>query len=355
LDRFTEEAVIEALKRVRDPELGIDVVSLGMIKDVEIRGGEAALTLELTTPACPYNSQIEEMVREAVRSVPGVRSVKMRVTARVRPVTSPGLAPTEIPGIKNVIAVGSGKGGVGKTTVSANLAMALAEAGASVGIMDADVYGSSLTRFIRKFEFDFKQGGRLAPATGPFGLKMMSMGLLVPDDTPIIWRGPLVGGAVRQMLREVEWGELDYLIVDLPPGTGDSPLTLAQTIPITGAIIVTTPQQASIDVASKALKMFQKLGTEILGIVENMSYFVCPGCGRREYIFGSGGGVRAAERYGVPLLAEIPLSPIIRENSDRGDPIFMTEPASEAANAFRALARRVAAAISVAAIRRGAK
>lgn len=339
---------------MRDPELGMDIVSMGMIKELKVMDGDVSFTLELTTPACPYNSQIEQMARSVVERLPGVKSVSMKVTARVRRGWGGQPIPIEIPGIKNVVAVGSGKGGVGKTTIAANLAVALSETGASVGILDADVYGSSLTRFIRSYRFEAKGKGKLSPAEGPLGLKIMSMGLVVTDDTPIIWRGPLVGGAVRQMLLEVDWGELDYLVVDLPPGTGDAPLTLAQTIPITGAIIVTTPQQASLDIAIKALRMFQKLGVEILGIVENMSYYVCPGCGRREFIFGRGGGARSAEKIGVPLLAEIPLMPILRENSDEGVPIIVSQPASEAAESFRSLARRVAAALSVLAVKRGA-
>ncbi len=351
----TEREVLEALRGVKDPELGMDIVSMGMIRDLSVRDGEVSFTLELTTPACPFNAQIEKMARSAVEGVPGVRSVNMRVTARVRQGWGMRPVPSEIPGIKNVVAVGSGKGGVGKTTVAANLAIALSETGAAVGILDADIYGSSLTRFIRSYRFEARGKGKISPAEGPLGLKMMSMGLVVTDDTPIIWRGPLVGGAVRQMLLEVDWGELDYLIVDLPPGTGDAPLTLAQTIPITGAIIVTTPQQASLDIAIKALRMFQKLGVEILGIVENMSYYICPGCGRKEYIFGKGGGARSAEDIGVPLLAEIPLMPILRENSDEGIPIIVSHPESEAAESFRSLARRVAAALSVLAVRRGAQ
>ncbi|MEM2897897.1 MAG: Mrp/NBP35 family ATP-binding protein [Nitrososphaerota archaeon] len=352
---LTEGDVLNALRSVRDPELGMDIVSMGMIKDLVVKDGEVAFTLELTTPACPFNSQIEQMARSVVEDLPGVRSVSMKVTARVRQGWVGQRMPMEIPGIKNVVAVGSGKGGVGKTTVATNLAIALSETGASVGILDADIYGSSLTRFIRSFRFEVQGKDKILPAEGPLGLKMMSMGLLVPDDTPVIWRGPLVGGAVRQMLTDVEWGELDYLVVDLPPGTGDAPLSLAQTIPITGAIIVTTPQQASLDIAIKALRMFQKLGVEILGIVENMSYYVCPGCGRKEYIFGQGGGARSAEKLDVPLLAEIPLLPQLRENSDNGTPIIITDPTSEAAESFRGLARRVAAALSVVAVRRGAK
>ncbi|MCS7145192.1 MAG: Mrp/NBP35 family ATP-binding protein [Nitrososphaerota archaeon] len=351
----SEKEVLQALRGVRDPELGMDIVSMGMIKDLTVKGGDVSFTLELTTPACPFNSQIEQMARSAVEGLPGVKSVNMRVTARVRQGRPALQGPLEIPGIKNVVAVASGKGGVGKTTVATNLAVALAETGAASGILDADIYGSSLTRFIRSYRFDVQKGGRITPAEGPFGLKMMSMGLLVPDDTPIIWRGPLVGGAIRQMLTEVDWGELDYLIVDLPPGTGDAPLTLAQTIPITGAVIVTTPQQASLDIAIKALRMFQRLGVEILGIVENMSFYVCPECGRKEYIFGRGGGLLSAERLDVPLLAEIPLLLQLRENSDNGTPIITSMPHSEAAETFRSLARRVAAALSVAAVRRGAK
>ncbi|MEM0445499.1 MAG: Mrp/NBP35 family ATP-binding protein [Nitrososphaerota archaeon] len=351
----SENEVLRALKTVKDPELGMDIVSMGMIKDLSVRDGDVSFTLELTTPACPFNSQIEQMARSVVENVQGVKSVKMNVTARVREGWTGQRVPLEVPGIKNVVAVGSGKGGVGKTTVATNLAVALCEAGASVGILDADIYGSSLTRFIRDLKFGVQGGKKLKPADGPLGLKIMSMGLIVPDDTPVIWRGPLVGGAVRQMLLEVEWGALDYLVVDLPPGTGDAPLSLAQTIPITGALIVTTPQHASLDIAMKALRMFQKLGVEILGIVENMSHYVCPDCGRTEHIFGRGGGAKVAESLGIPLLAQIPLLPSLREGSDNGTPALVADPASPASEAFRALARRVAAALSVTAIKRGAK
>jgi ATPases involved in chromosome partitioning len=306
----SEKEVLEALRKVRDPELGADVVSMGMIKDLRVEGGRVYFTLELTTPACPFNEQLKEEVLRAVRSVRGVTDVSMEVRSRV-PTTrpqSPNMVP--VPGVKNVVAVASGKGGVGKSTIAVNLAAALSLMGAKTGLLDADVYGPTIPRFIRDYRVPLMRGKdkKVEPAVGPNGLKLISLGMLVEDDTPIIWRGPLVGSAVRQLLFDVDWGELDYLIVDLPPGTGDAPLTLAQSVPMSGVVIVTTPQKAAVAIAMKALRMFQKLGVPIIGIVENMSYLKCEHCNNVIRVFGESWARRAALEAVCPLLGEVPMA-----------------------------------------------
>jgi len=343
----TEDSVLKALKKVIDPELKIDVVSMGMIKDVKVRDGVVSLTLVLTTPACPFNEQLTRQVRETVESIPGVKSVEMKVTANVPSTKRTVMNQLNLPGLKNVVAIASGKGGVGKSSIALNLALALAESGARTGLLDADIYGPTIPKLLRDISFPQASGNKISPALGPMGLRVMSMGLLVHDDTPVIWRGPLVASAVRQMLSEIEWGELDYLVVDLPPGTGDASLTLAQSIPLTGVIIVTTPQAAAVTIAMKALRMFEKLGVPIIGIVENMSYYVCHKCGEKAYIFGNGGGRIAADQVGVPFLGEIPIIPEIRLGSDEGKPVILAHPKSEAANILRQIARNVAGRISI--------
>ncbi|MDW8092084.1 MAG: Mrp/NBP35 family ATP-binding protein [Nitrososphaerota archaeon] len=348
----SEAEVLSALKSVIDPELKIDVVSMGMIKDLDVSGGRVRFTLELTTPACPYNSQIEQQVRSTVESLPGVRSVEIRVTARVLSSKRASITDTQVPlpGVKNVVAVASGKGGVGKSTVAVNLAVAWAEAGASVGLLDADIYGPTIPRFIPITTMPSMSGKKLIPALTDFDVRVMSLGLLVQGDVPLIWRGPLVGGAVKQMLAEVEWGDLDYLVVDLPPGTGDASLTLAQMTPISGVVIVTTPQDAATKIAAKSLRMFMQLNVRILGLIENMSYYVCSHCGNRSDIFGADGARRLAEEYGVPLLGQIPLDPMIRESADAGTPLIKVHPDSQTAQSIRAIARQLAGRLSVLAV-----
>jgi len=345
----SEKEVLDALRKVRDPELGADVVSMGMIKDLRVEGGRVYFTLELTTPACPFNEQLKEEVLRAARSVKGVTDVSMEVRSRV-PTTrpqSPNMVP--IPGVKNVVAVASGKGGVGKSTIAVNLAAALSLMGAKTGLLDADVYGPTIPRFIRDYRVPLMKGKdeKVEPAVGPNGLKLISLGMMVEDDTPIIWRGPLVGSAVRQLLFDVDWGELDYLIVDLPPGTGDAPLTLAQSVPMSGVVIVTTPQQAAIAIAMKALRMFQKLGVPIIGIVENMSYLKCEHCNNVIRVFGESWARRAALEAGVPLLGEVPINREILEGSESGVPIVLSNPDSDASKALIDVARRVAGRVSV--------
>jgi ATP-binding protein involved in chromosome partitioning len=350
----SEKEVLDALRKVRDPELGADVVSMGMIKDLRVEGGRVYFTLELTTPACPFNEQLKEEVLRAARSVRGVTDVSMEVRSRV-PTTrpqSPNMVP--IPGVKNVVAVASGKGGVGKSTIAVNLAAALSLMGARTGLLDADVYGPTIPRFIRDYRVPLMRGKdkKVEPAVGPNGLKLISLGMMVEDDTPIIWRGPLVGSAVRQLLFDVDWGELDYLIVDLPPGTGDAPLTLAQSVPMSGVVIVTTPQQAAVAIAMKALRMFQKLGVPIIGIVENMSYLKCEHCSNVIRVFGESWARRAALEAGVPLLGEVPMDREILEGSESGVPIVLSNPDSDASKALIDVARRVAGRVSVLAVGR---
>jgi ATP-binding protein involved in chromosome partitioning len=350
----SEKEVLDALRKVRDPELGADVVSMGMIKDLRVEGGRVYFTLELTTPACPFNEQLKEEVLRAARSVRGVTDVSMEVRSRVPTMRSQSPNTVPIPGVKNVVAVASGKGGVGKSTIAVNLAAALSLMGAKTGLLDADVYGPTIPRFIRDYRVPLMRGKdkKVEPAVGPNGLKLISLGMMVEDDTPIIWRGPLVGSAVRQLLFDVDWGELDYLIVDLPPGTGDAPLTLAQSVPMSGVVIVTTPQQAAVAIAMKALRMFQKLGVPIIGIVENMSYLKCEHCNNVIRVFGESWARRAALEAGVPLLGEVPMDREILEGSESGVPIVLSNPDSDASKALIDVARRVAGRVSVLAVGR---
>jgi ATP-binding protein involved in chromosome partitioning len=348
----TKQQVLEKLREVVDPELKLDVVALNMIKDLEVDGDRVSFTLELTSPACPFNEQIEHQVREAARSVSGVREVNMKVTARVR-TGRPALDLSSLAQVKNIIGIASGKGGVGKSTVSCNLAAALSALGAKVGLLDADIYGPALPRLLKVVKWPQVVDRKVLPAESFHGLKLMSFGFVVNDETPVIWRGPLISSALRQLLADVQWGELDYLLVDLPPGTGDIPLTLAQSIPLTGVVIVTTPHETSAFISSKSVLMFKRLGVEVLGMIENMSYYVCPCCGSRSMIFGEGAGLKYAEQHGIPLLGTIPLSREVRERSDEGLPIVVSEPGSPAAKAFFEAARRLAGRVSVAAYAKG--
>ena len=341
---LSREDVLRALGGVQEPELHRDLVSLGMIEDLEIDGSRVSFTVVLTTPACPLKSQIEQEAREAVSALAGVTEVQVKLSSRVQ-----GARPKEkamIPGVRHVIAVGSGKGGVGKSTISVGLALGLAESGARVGLLDADIWGPNIPQMLGVETPPRQNGEKLVPALG-HGVKMISMGFFVDEDTPIIWRGPMVGKMIEQLLTDVEWGELDYLVVDLPPGTGDASLTLAQTIPLSGLVVVVTPQSVALADASKALGMFQRLEVPILGIVENMSYFLCPHCDERTDIFGHGGAAQMAEHYKLPLLGEIPLDPAIRAGGDVGQPVLVVDPESRLAGAFREMAGRVASRLSV--------
>jgi len=342
----SEDEILSALRKVIDPELNQDVVSLGMIKDVRVsEDGKVELTLELTTPACPMRNVLEKAVKDAVSSVPGVEEVKLNVTARVtRSIKSSSM----LKGVKNIIAIASGKGGVGKSTFAVNLATSLAAIGAEVGLLDADIYGPTIPRMLGVLKYpEYIGEDRITPGVSHLGIKVMSLGLFLPDEQPVIWRGPLVSGAIKQFLTQVDWGELDYLVVDLPPGTGDASLTLAQTIPLTGVVIITTPQEAALKIAVKALNMFRKLGVEIIGMVENMSYFTCPNCGHKTYIFGRGAVENACKRLEVPFLGGLPLAPEIRERSDTGVPLLVDSPDSELSLIMKEIAKKVAGRVSV--------
>ena len=354
MSELTRERVLEALRPVQDPELHRSLVDLGMIKEVAIEGASVRVQVELTTPACPLRERIREDVERAVRSLPGVETVEVGFSSRVR-AAGTGLPDRQpIPGVKNTIAVASGKGGVGKSTVAVNLAVALAQEGAMVGLLDADVYGPSIPLMLGAEEQPGLVDNKIIPGRA-YGIAVMSVGYILDAEKALIWRGPLVSQLIRQFLSDVQWGDLDYLVIDLPPGTGDVQLTLVQTIPLSGAIIVTTPQDVALADAIKGLQMFREVKTPVLGIVENMSYFVCPHCGHVAEIFGSGGGERVANKYGVPLLGQIPIDPAVREGGDRGVPIVVGKPDSLTAKAFREAARQAAARLSVEAVKKPRK
>ncbi len=341
----THERILGALRTVQDPDLKRDLVSLGFVKELRIDAGRVAFTIELTTPACPVRDQMKEQARAAVQAIPGVSRVDITLTSRVR--TSLPTAGRPAPTIKNIIPVASGKGGVGKSTVSANVAVALSRTGARVGVMDADVYGPSIPTILGITSLPaIDEQQRVIPVEHG-GLKVISMGFFMKPEEAVIWRGPMLHKTVEQFLTGVVWGELDYLMVDLPPGTGDVQLSLCQMIPITGAVIVSTPQDVALNVAQKAMAMFKKLNAPLLGLIENMSTHVCRQCGARDDIFGSGGAKAAAERMGIPFLGAIPLETSIRETSDAGNPIVRSDPDAPAAQAFVAVAERLAAQVSI--------
>jgi ATP-binding protein involved in chromosome partitioning len=344
-------AVLDALKVVRDPDLNRDIVSLGFIKDLKIDAGRVAFTIELTTPACPVKDLMRDQSRAAVLQVPGVTTVDVQMSARVREAAGADGTRQLVPGVKNVIAVGAGKGGVGKTTVAVNLAIALAKCGSKVGIIDADIYGPNVPIMLGMKSQLTTDGQKMVPAE-KYGLQVISMGFLTGDDAPIIWRGPMLHGALQQFFREVAWKDLDYLVVDLPPGTGDVALTLSQTVPVAGAIVVTTPQQVSLADSRRAMAMYKKLNIPTIGIIENMSYFVCPSCSHEADIFGHGGGEKLAADLGVPFLGRVPLYQPIREGSDTGVPLLISEPESPAGRALMAAAERTAAQVSIASYNR---
>jgi ATP-binding protein involved in chromosome partitioning len=342
-----EKAILDALRTVQDPDLNKDIVSLNFIKDLKIDGSTVSFTIELTTPACPMKKEMEQWAREAVLQVAGVQDVQIRITAAVTRGAA-GEGKQDIPGVKNIVAVGSGKGGVGKSTVTVNLAIALAQTGARVGIMDADIYGPNIPLMMGINGRPHAIDDRIQTLAN-YGVRVMSMGFLAGgDDTPVIWRGPMLHNVIQQFLRQVDWSELDYLLIDLPPGTGDVQLSLTQTVPLTGAVIVSTPQDVALQDARKAIQMFRQVRVEILGIVENMSYFQCPKCNEVTHIFSHGGGAETAARYGVPFLGEVPLNVALREGGDAGKPIVATHGDSPAALAFKKIAEHVAAQVSIA-------
>src|SRR5258706_9240944 len=343
--------VLEALKVVRDPDLNRDIVSLGFIKDLRLDAGRVAFTIELTTPACPVKDQMRDQARAAVMQIAGVTSVDVNMSARVREAVGSEGTRQSLPGVKNVIAVGAGKGGVGKTTVAVNLAIALAKCGGKVGIIDADIYGPNVPIMLGIKTQLTTDGKKIIPAE-KYGLQVVSMGFMTSDDAPVIWRGPMLHGAIQQFFREVRWNDLDYLIVDMPPGTGDVALSLSQTVPVAGSIVVTTPQQVSLADSRRAVGMYRKLNISTLGVIENMSHFVCPSCHHEADIFGRGGGEQMAEQLGVAFIGRIPIYQPIREGGDSGVPLMMSEPDSPAARAFMAGAARVAAGLSIASYKR---
>ena len=341
------DQVLEKLSTVIDPDLKKDIVSMGMIKDLELNDGNLKFTLELTTPACPFNVEIEEDVRRVIGDIPELKNFDLNVTAKVMEGRSLD-ADTGMATVKNIIGVASGKGGVGKSTVSLNLALALSQTGAKVGLLDADIYGPSIPLMLgMKDGYMEVEDNKLQPAESN-GLKVVSFGFFAEQShQAAIYRGPIISGILKQFLVDTNWSDLDYLIVDLPPGTGDIPLTLAQTIPITGILVVTTPQDVASNVAVKAIGMFEKLNVPIIGVVENMSHFICPNCSEKHYIFGDGGAKKISEEFNMPFLGEIPLNSGIMSGSDLGKPIMITNPDSPSAEAFRASAKNIAAQCSI--------
>ncbi len=347
-------AVLEVLRPVQDPELHKSLVDLNMIRQVKVEGGKVSFTLVLTTPACPLRQFIVEDCERAVKTLPGVESVAVEVTAET-PQQKSLPDRTGIAGVKNIIAISSGKGGVGKSTIAVNVAVALAQAGAKVGLIDADIYGPNAPTMLglanAKIAVQPGEKGEILEPVFNHGVKLVSMGFLIDPDQPVIWRGPMLNGIIRQFLYQVAWGELDYLIVDMPPGTGDAQLTLAQAVPMAGVVIVSTPQKVALMDARRGLRMFQQLQVAVLGIVENMSYFIPPDLPDRQYdLFGSGGGEKTSKELGLPLLGCVPLEMALREGGDSGIPIVVAAPESASAKALTAIAQRIAASVSVAAL-----
>jgi len=342
--KITKEQVLDALRSVMDPDLKRDVVSLGFIKDLQIEGGRVSFIMELTTPACPLKEQLKTAAEQAVRGVAGVSEVQVEVTSKVS--THRVQMEEEIlPGVRNIVAIASGKGGVGKSTVCVSLAVALARTGARVGLLDTDIYGPSIPIMMGVKEQPELKEQKLIPITR-YGVKLMSIGFLISEDTPLIWRGPMVMKAVEQLLTDVDWGELDYLMIDLPPGTGDVQLTLAQKVPMTGAVIVTTPQDVALLDVVRGISMFKKLNVPILGIIENMSFFQCPHCGERTEIFSHGGGEAASRKLEVPFLGEVPIDLKTRIGGDTGRPVVIEDPEAVQSKIFMKIAEQMAARIS---------
>ena len=344
-DQELQIKVIAELKTVMDPDLHKDIVSLGFVKNMNVTDGNVKFQVELTTPACPVKEELKTECETKVRAVEGVKNVDVEMTAVVRAAEH---SQPILENVKNIIAVASGKGGVGKSTVATNLAMALQMTGAKVGLMDADIYGPSIPQML---------GIPISPPRGgpdnkffpheQYGLKVVSAAFLSKEGQPLMLRGPMLGGIIQQFLQNVEWGELDYLVIDLPPGTGDVQLTLTQRAPLSGAVVVTTPQEVSLIDAEKGVRMFESVKVPLLGIVENMSYFVCDGCDKKHHVFKSGGGKALAEKFKVPFLNEIPLVGEVVEGGDKGVPVIMADPSSPATKAYKDLAGQVAAQLSI--------
>ncbi len=344
---ISEKQVLEALSSVIDPDLGRDIVALGFVKNIKIDGGDIKFDVELTTPACPVKERLKSDCEHNVKKLAGFKSVAVNMTSRVRG-GGASYKQENLKGVKNLLAVASGKGGVGKSTVAVNLAFALKESGASVGILDADIYGPSLPTMLGvtdKPEVDSKRD--MIYPVEKYGVKLISMGFLLNNDSPVIWRGPMVSGILQQFLNQVIWGELDYLVFDLPPGTGDIQLTLTQQSPLTGAVIVTTPQEVSTVDARRGLKMFEEVNVPVLGVIENMSYFICDGCDKKHYIFKKNGGLKISQELNVPLLGNIPIEGAIADSGDSGVPVVISKESRGVADAYMELAGKVAASLSM--------
>lgn len=367
MNSITEKDVLQALRQVKEPQSGQDLVSLNMVKNVWLDGSNIRFTIEFKSPSYPHKDEVQAEAKAAAMTISGVGMVKVDAKTHnpLKVISSqpaqrtqsppPGMRPQQpmqrtkrdlLAGVKNTIAVASGKGGVGKTTVSVNLAVSLAQSGASVGLMDADVYGPNIPIMMGvNQKLGAGKNNKIAPLER-YGVQMVSVGFISQGDTAMIWRGPIVSKVIQQFFRDVDWGELDYLIVDLPPGTGDAQLTLTQAVPLTGAIVVSTPQDVALSDAKKGINMFRKVEVPVLGVVENMSYFVCPNCDERHEIFDHGGGAKASKKFDVPFLGEIPLQTEVRMGSDRGKPIVVSEPKSHIATAFKKVADSVAEQVS---------
>jgi len=346
MSKPSNDDILGALRRVKDPDLHRDLVSLGMIEDLTVSDGRVTFTLVLTTSACPLKEQIEADVRAAVTAVPGVRALDFKTTSRVRKPRDPAADRRALPGVAQVIAIGSGKGGVGKSTVSANLAVSLARTGARVGLLDGDIYGPNLPRMLGANRQPSQRNGKILPLEA-WGLKFMSMGLLVEQGEAVVWRGPMLHGAIKTFLHDVDWGELDYLLVDLPPGTGDVQLSLIQQTFVAGAVVVTTPSMVAIEDAVKAVSMFAKLNVPVLGVIENMSYFMCPNCETRHDVFGRDAAETRFLAMGLPFLGAIPLHPEVRAGGDQGKPVVAGHPDSEYARALARIAGHLAQRVSI--------
>src|SRR5262245_45134782 len=345
---MTVDAVRNVLKSVEHPDLHRDIVALGLVKQIDVVEGRVAATIELPTHSAAARDKVVAGVRAAVEAIEGVTSIEIAESVNVRSATAPEHGRPPLPGVKNVIAVGAGKGGVGKTTVAVNLAVALSKMGAHVGILDADIYGPNIPIMLGLQAQLGSDGQRIRPAE-KYGLQVVSMGFLTQEDAPVIWRGPMLHSAVQQFFRDVGWRELDYLVVDMPPGTGDVALSLSQTVPVAGAIVVTTPQNVSLADSRRAVRMYQKLNIPPLGVVENMSFYECTNCHHQADIFGHGGGEEVAAQLEVAFLGRLPLYQPIRVGSDRGIPLIISEPDSVAARSFVSLAERTVAEIAIAA------
>lgn len=346
----SEAAVLEALRAVKDPDLHKDIVALGFVKNLQIGDGRVGFTIELTTPACPVKDLMRDQARAAIAAL-GVSSIDIEMTAQVRAVPRPEAGRAPVDGVKNVIAIGAGKGGVGKTTVSVNIAVALARSGSRVALLDGDMYGPNVPIMLGLRTQLGTNGQKIEPATR-YGLQVVSMGFLTGDDAPVIWRGPMLHGAIQQFFRDVAWDDVDYLIVDMPPGTGDVALSLSQTVPVAGAVLVTTPQTVSLADTRRAVQMYRKLNIPTIGLIENMSHFLCPSCGHESDVFGKGGGEMLAGEMSIPFLGRVPLYEPVRVGGDNGVPIVMSEPDSAAAKALTAAAERVAQQVSIASFSR---